>query len=253
MNPASLLVMGSGLWYLRQPTSGGLATWGEMIHETFNALRLNQGSPRYPLQQPWDAIPPLITHPSSALPANNARSLFSKSNTRAPGIADTIIFLPIVEAVQTLLSPSRAETILHTDIEAMNADLLARLTHPTPPPVIIPTVFNKMLVPDQTEDGLHFSDGLMDRQAEILLGWRCNDAVGKNAAAGSCCKRYNWVRPVQALVLGLFVIWAPMALILGPRLRESKSPNMGRPRSSHRELTAQIPHPLYTHTFPVLH
>nr|XP_019045407.1 O-acetyltransferase [Kwoniella bestiolae CBS 10118]OCF24337.1 O-acetyltransferase [Kwoniella bestiolae CBS 10118] len=176
--PASLLVMGSGLWYLRNPTSGGLAAWGGMIHDTFESA-----------------------------------TDFS--------IADSVIFLPIPNPVHEKLSPSRAETIMHTDVEAMNADLYARLTHPNPPPVIIPSVLNDLLVDEETEDGLHFSDKIMNKQAELLLSWRCNDIMRKDGATGTCCKRYDWTTPIQTLILFLLVIWAPVGMLVASRLPSS--------------------------------
>lgn len=246
-DPPSLMVLGSGLWYLRNPSSGGLAAWGSMIQRTFDDLMTNQGSPKTALQSPWNDMEHGSGIPFGLLPSNSRSmigsrqvgvhgrdeealelrrsSRFGSSKKKSGfGLSDGIIFLPIVNVFEDLLSPERAETIIHEDIEAMNADLLARLTHPSPPPIIVPTVFNDMLIEGETKDGLHFSDKIMDKQAELLLAWRCNDVVGRKAPQGSCCKRNYWTRPVQAAVILFFTVWAPFALFFGARIREYLSP-----------------------------
>lgn len=225
-DPSAMLVIGSGLWYLRNPGSGGLSAWTEMIESTFDALKIAQGSPSSPLQNPWDTLNArsnsfgmLPSHAGAALNGPAKRQLLKPSSIPF-ALSDSVIFLPVVDAIQSRLSPSRAETIQHTDIEAMNADLSARLAHPDPPPIVIPTVFNEMLPEEETSDGLHFSDKIMDQQAQILLGWRCNDVLKDEglSSQGSCCRRYRWVRPVQGLLVLALAVWAPVGLVLGSRI-----------------------------------
>lgn len=211
--PASLLVLGSGLWYLRQPASGGLGAWTTAVQSTFDKLREWQGTPAAPLLTPWDSM---ATDPE----AWNGWLPAKKQTEGKHGfvLADAVIVLPVPIPVEDKLDAERKATIGHSDVEAMNADLTARLDHKNPAPVIIPTVFNELLVDSETNDGLHWSDRIMDKQAELLLGWRCNDVLRKEAQEGTCCRRYAKVRPLQGLLLLYLGLWAPLSYFFAARL-----------------------------------
>jgi hypothetical protein len=138
------------------------------------------------------------------------------------GIADSIVFLPVTRPEDSRLNADRAETINHVDVEAMNSGLLARLltSHTsgltpsihTTAPVIIPTVFNDLLVPEETDDGLHYSAKIVKKQAEILLGYRCNDVASD--MSGACCRREKRVTVIQVIVLFFVCAWAPLSILL---------------------------------------
>ncbi|KAL7410109.1 O-acetyltransferase [Mrakia frigida] len=202
----ALLILGSGLWYLRHPTSGGLATWESRIDSTFS----------------------LISQSSSA-----------KGQLGGGLLADEIIFLPILEPVQSLLSPERKDTLNHGDIDAMNSDLAARLSpdpsflysstsstksssssaRAAPPPISLPVAFNALLDPSQTTDGLHFSTKILNTQAQILYNLRCNDVLPKKFPMDkTCCKKYPVVNWLQALVLFVVIAWVPTGRLMQSKL-----------------------------------
>lgn len=218
-----------------------------MIHNHFESLKTHQGSPRTALLNPWDSMKlgsgvktlslmPLPDASGSSLDAATRAPLLADvetykrdvsygSSSNDYSIADAVMFLPVTDPVRSKLNADRSSTILHTDVEAMNADLFARLMHPSPPPVVIPTAFNRLHVESETDDGLHFSPKITDKQAELLLGWRCNDVV-KKSANGLCCKRYNWTRPLQALLVVLLAVWAPVGFAIRQKMRMSQRARM---------------------------
>lgn len=174
----ALLVLGSGLWYLRySDRSGGLPAWESVIEATINYL--------------------------------------SKGY---PNVAEQVVVLPVEEVVSSKLSPERASSMHSSDIEAMNSDLLHRVrplsdTHSllaARPKVSLPLVFNQMLDPSQTEDGLHFSDLILKKQADILLNMLCNDVLPKTFPLDkTCCRRYPLPPFGQILVVALVMLWGP--------------------------------------------
>jgi N-acetylneuraminate 9-O-acetyltransferase len=117
-----------------------------------------------------------------------------------------------------------------SDIDAMNSDLFHRVSPPSndyfhlfsspmpPIPVALPLVFNQMLHPSQTEDGLHYSDAVVKAQANILLNLRCNDALPKRFPMDkTCCRKYPMPSALQVIILVLIILWGPCIWFLSGR------------------------------------
>jgi N-acetylneuraminate 9-O-acetyltransferase len=189
-----LLVLGSGLWYLRYAdTSGGLPAWEAMIENILGGISSNPG--------------------------------------RA---AELVVILPVEEVVPSKLSPERAFTMHPSDIDAMNSDLAHRIRPPSSAdpfaffvstedvmPVAFPSVFNQMLDVSQTEDGLHFSGSVVRVQANILLNLRCNDELPKVPPFDTtCCRRYPWPSLIHLVVLLITILCGPIAWFTARRYSE---------------------------------
>lgn len=176
----ALLVVSTGLWYLRQPTSGGISTWQKAVDRVFEA-----------------------THPKHR------------------AVADEVVLLPVEETINSMLSAERRASLTPEGEAQMNAYLRSRLppfTSSSISELSIPYVFNSMtggdylpLAKKHTEDGLHFDNGIMKTQANILLNLRCNDVLPKKFTFDkTCCNQYpapNWV---QAAVILVVLIWGPL-------------------------------------------
>lgn len=177
----ALLVLGSGLWYLRYAaTSGGIPAWEE-----------------------------------------NMDTIFSAFVRRKRPVADAVVMLPVEQVATLKLSPERASTMHPSDIDAMNSDLFHRinpihsLATPYSMPLHLPLVFNKMLDPANTEDGVHYSDPLVWLQATMLLNLRCNDELPKQFPySQTCCNRYPSPNIPHLLVLALLVLSIPVLCYL---------------------------------------
>ncbi|KAF5384959.1 hypothetical protein D9615_001440 [Tricholomella constricta] len=204
----ALLVLGSGLWYLRYANaSGGLPAWEANMEHVLDEVVKSPVKP-----------------------------------------ADEIVVLPVEQVVTSKLSQDRVLSMRSSDIDAMNSDLFHRInpssnfglpmlsSKPTLP-VSLPLVFNQMLHPSQTEDGLHFSDDLVKMQANILLNLRCNDVMPKRFPLDkTCCNKYPWPLLLQLIILALAVFWGPAIydstvnfVPIGPKYHSSWANEVQRP------------------------
>lgn len=179
----AMLVLGSGLWYLRYAdTTGGLPAWEA-----------------------------------------NMESLLESVSAASIKPADEVVILPVEDIVPSKLSPARAETMHSSDVDAMNSDLHHRINPPSSDlysmfssspaalPVSLPLVFNKMLDDASTEDGLHFSDDIVKAHANILLNLRCNNVGPKTVPFDkTCCRAYPPPSFLQLAILAAVVMYGPI-------------------------------------------
>lgn len=186
----ALLVLGSGLWYLRySSTSGGLSAWEAKMESVLDSVSRGRHH-----------------------------------------LADETVILPIEDVVVEKLSHERASTMLASDRDAMNSDLYHRIhpssrdflsffSTQLKPPASLPIVFNEMLDSSQTEDGLHFSDAVVRMQANVLLNMRCNDELPKYFPLDkTCCRSYPWPSILQLIILAAVILWGPYSWFLSYRL-----------------------------------
>ena len=197
----ALLVMGSGLWYLRHAsTSGGLPAWESNIQAAIETIQ----------------------------------------QARAPP-ADAIVVLPVEDIAPPKQSSQRPTLIHGADVDAMNSDLAHRIQpsgdpfaffdhHPPPLPpdgpsafpsgtsMWFPSVYNTMLDTTQTEDGLHYSAAVVKMHAQILLNLRCNNVLPKVFPMDkTCCRSYPRPSLLHGLVVVGFVLWWPVLWFLAHR------------------------------------
>ncbi|TDL28521.1 Cas1p-domain-containing protein [Rickenella mellea] len=178
--PPSLIVLGSGLWFLRYTTtSGGLELWERTIEKHLSNIAFVRPKP-----------------------------------------ADAIVFLPVPEVVSDTLPRDGAVTFHDSEIHAMNAHLAYRVNtlesfalplDPSPLPLItVPVVLNRMVGKSETTDGIHFSRDTRKAQANVLLNMLCNDRLPKRFPFDkTCCSKYPMPSLPQIFVIATFVLMAP--------------------------------------------
>lgn len=171
--PPAMLVMGSGLWYLRYAnTSGGIAAWEKNTERIFN----------------------LLTHSSPAdsvvfLPVEQVVS--SKLSTERARI----------------MHPSYIEAMNSDLYHRINPP---KHGPNTPRNVYLPLVFNWMIHETLTKDGLHFDDSLLRIQASILLNLHCNNKIAKAFPFDkTCCNSYPWANLLQLVFLSTVLLSGP--------------------------------------------
>jgi hypothetical protein len=173
-NRPALLVLGTGLWYLRYKDSGGLPAWEARVEAVIETIR--------------NANPPLADQ-IVILPVEEP--VISKLS---PERADTIR-MSDVDAMNSDLF----HRIYPPD------DLLT-----TPHHISLPLVLNRMLDDSQTADGLHFSSPIIKAQANLLLNFRCNDVLSKKYPLDkTCCRSYPTPSLLHLFVVSVACLAAP--------------------------------------------
>jgi hypothetical protein len=180
----SLLILGSGLWYLRYPQSGGLRAWEANIEATLDAIT-------HAHTNPADEI--VLLPVEEVVPSK-------LSQDRASSMKSSDIDAMNSDLFHRIHPPSSGSS---------------RLFSASPPSKLIsfPLVFNQMLDQSQTEDGLHFSDDVVKAQANILLNLRCNDVLPKTFPLDkTCCRRYPRPSVLQMIILSVAILWGPYTM-----------------------------------------
>lgn len=177
-----LLVLGSGLWYLRY---SDLSSWEANMEHILNSLARNHAKPAHEV-----VILPVEQVVSSKLSHERAMSIRSSD----------------IDAMNS--------DLFHR-INPPLTDVFSIFSRPIPPiPVALPRVFNEMIDASQTEDGLHFSDAVVKLQTAVLLNQRCNDVLPKKFPFDkTCCNRYPWPSPLQLVILIAAVLWGPITYV----------------------------------------
>lgn len=176
-----MLVLGSGLWYLRYSnSSGGVRSWESRIEHIFYSLATNP--------KPADEVVILPVEHIVSSKLTTERAL-----TMHPSDIDAM------------------NSDLYHRINPPSDHFKSSFSNPPRPiAVSLPLVFNQMVDESLTEDGLHYSDAVIKIQANILLNLQCNDKLPKAFPFNkTCCNRYPWPSALHLLVLGFTVLSGP--------------------------------------------
>lgn len=185
----SILVLGSGLWYLRYPESGGLRAWEANTEASLAAITHARTNPADKvILLPIEEVVP------SKLSPERASSMQSSDIDAMNSDLYHRIHPPLSDPGRLFSAP------------------------PSSMPISLPLVFNKMLDQSQTEDGLHFSDDVVKAQANVLLNLRCNDVLPKIFPFDkTCCRRYPRPSVLQIIILCVAILWGPYTLFISHR------------------------------------
>ena len=172
----ALLVLGTGLWYLRYEDSGGLPAWEARIEAVIETIK--------------SAKPPLADEIILLPVEEPVISKLSPDRAKTIRISD-------VDAMNSDLFHR-----IHPPQESFFPI--------TPHTISLPLVLNRMLDDSQTTDGLHFSSLVVKAQANLLLNFRCNDVLPKKYPMDkTCCRSYPSPSLLHLFVISVACLAAP--------------------------------------------
>ena len=175
----ALLVLGTGLWYLRYKDSGGLPAWEARVEAVIETIK---------------SAKPALADEIILLPVEEPTV-----SKLSPDRADTIR-ISDVDAMNSDLF----HRIYPPDGSFPTSPLLS------PHHISLPLVLNRMLDDSQTADGLHFSKSIITSQANLLLNFRCNDVLSKKYPMDkTCCRSYPHPSLFHLFVIAAVCLAAP--------------------------------------------
>lgn len=189
----ALLVIGSGLWFLRYGGSNGLSQWEASIEEILRSIH-NHDEPIADVIAflPVEHMVPSKLSQERAMTMHNTDIDAMNSDLRHR-IHPPLGYIP------------PASKVLRSSMEV--------------PRLVFPEAFLDMLDPSQTDDGLHYSEKIMKAQTSVLLNLRCNDILPKKFPFDkTCCRSYPSPSYYQLLFLFLLISWGFLARVTYSRL-----------------------------------
>jgi len=190
----ALLVVGSGLWYLRYDGADALRRWEATIEEALERINAN-----------GDSVADTVVF----LPVENlVPSKLSKE--RAATMHNTDI-----DAMNSDLRHR-----IHPPLEGyLPPPLKVLRTGVGAPRIAFPEAFLEMLDPSQTTDGIHYSEKILKAQTDVLLNLRCNEVLPKKFPLDkTCCRSYPSISTYQFLILAILTSWAFIAKFYSAQL-----------------------------------
>ncbi|KAF9787289.1 Cas1p-domain-containing protein [Thelephora terrestris] len=177
----ALLVLGTGLWYLRNQDSGGLPAWEARVEAVIETIR--------------NARPPLADQIVFLPVEEPVISKLSPERANTIRISD-------VDAMNSDLFHR-----IYSPHDSFSTKLLR-----SPHRVSLSPVLNHMLHDSQTTDGLHFSTPIIKAQANLLLNFRCNDFLPKRYPMDkTCCRSYPSPSWPHFFVISIVCLVAPVS------------------------------------------
>lgn len=190
----AMVVIGAGLWFLRHPSSGGLALWEKTIENMMASI----------FESPSEIADMVVL-----LPVQNVIPDKLSSERRL------WLMNPDIEAMNADM-----ESRIHDFLEVYRDKRRY-------PGVAFPSVFNKMLDTSQTTDGLHYSPNLVAAHGNILFNLRCNDILPKNYPLDkTCCRSYPRPSVYQLFILLGIAMWGPIAYFFSTSSRQPRVRSM---------------------------
>ncbi|KIJ45522.1 hypothetical protein M422DRAFT_206754 [Sphaerobolus stellatus SS14] len=183
----AMLVIGSGLWYLRYGGPDGLPRWEGAMEDALEKVMAH-----------GDSLADTVVF----LPVE---SIVSSKLT--PERAETMRMTDI-----DAMNSDLRHRIHPPPTGYLPPPLQVLRTDTQTPHTAFPEAFLAMLDPSESIDGLHYSDKITKAQANILFNYRCNEVLPKKFPLDkTCCRSYPSPTFYQILLIGILISWGFIA------------------------------------------